>query len=402
MLNQLPMAINPSVNYNNNFHRIEMPNLGQHPFLDAFVIEANTKTISESIAIFLGIGYDECIQYIGINNFTHCQFPRDGFKGHYMRYKGISLDQLRTLVDIAKSKGAVKFIPTIAELILTQVLPLFNSQAQIKHDDFKKETLMSKVMPTENHSQKFHSDLFGDLTVLTHADGSLWFIGKEVAEKLGYKDTKDAISRHCKGAGKHRLLTGGGEQEVTIIPERDVYRLVMRSKLPTAEKFEDFVVSDILPSIRKTGGYGQSTPTLPTNYKEALLALVQKVDETERLTAENEHLNKTKMQISSKREATAMGKLARANDKIKQLEMVTKLETNLADKIEKVTHATILAIQSRVSNLKASGLKLGNYCRKHGLEIQNIPEPRFGVVHSYPAQAWRGVYNININSILGV
>lgn len=79
-------------------------------------------------------------------------------------YKGITLDQLRTLIDIAKSKGAVKFIPTIAELILTQVLPLFNSQTQIKHDDLKKEAVMSKVMPTENHSQKFHSDLFGDLT----------------------------------------------------------------------------------------------------------------------------------------------------------------------------------------------------------------------------------------------
>ena len=343
------MAINPSVNYNNNFHRIEMPNLGQHPFLDAFVIEANTKTISESIAIFLGIGYDECIQYIGINNFTHCQFPRDGFHGHYMRYKGITLDQLRTLIDIAKSKGAVKFIPTIAELILTQVLPLFNSQAQIKHDDFKKETLMSKVMPTENHSQKFHSDLFGDLTVLTHADGNLWFIGKEVAEKLGYeKPAKmyDRIDEEDKQTLKRAELQNGAlldslgfegnVHSIILINESGLYVAVLGSKKPEAKEFKRWVTKDILPSIRKTGGYGQSTPTLPTNYKEALLALVQKVDETERLTAENEHLNKTKMQISSKREATAMGKLARANDKIKQLEMVTKLETNLADKIEKV------------------------------------------------------------------
>lgn len=131
MKTNLPMAINPSVNYDNNFHYIEMPNLGQHPFLDAFVIEANTQTISESIAIFLGIGYDECIGYIGENNFTRCQFPRDGFHGHYIHYKGITLAQLRTLIDIAKSKGTVKFIPTIAELILTKVLPLFN-QAQLQ------------------------------------------------------------------------------------------------------------------------------------------------------------------------------------------------------------------------------------------------------------------------------
>jgi len=71
-------------------------------------------------------------------------------------------------------------------------------------------------------------------------DGAAWFVAKDVAEVLGYASPKDAVSAHCKGAAKHRLPTKGGNQEVTIVPERDVYRLIMKSKLPSAEKFEEW------------------------------------------------------------------------------------------------------------------------------------------------------------------
>lgn len=87
-------------------------------------------------------------------------------------------------------------------------------------------------------------------------DGEPWFIAKDVAELLGYSRSRDAIKQHCKGAVKHRLPTSSGDQEMTIIPERDLYRLIMRSKLPAAEAFEEWVVSDVLPSIRKNGSYG--------------------------------------------------------------------------------------------------------------------------------------------------
>ncbi|WP_281545237.1 phage antirepressor [Grimontia sp. SpTr1] len=86
-------------------------------------------------------------------------------------------------------------------------------------------------------------------------NGEPWFIAKDVAELLDYKETHKAVSRHCKGGTKRPVPTQSGIQEMVIIPERDVYRLIMRSKLPEAEKFEDWVVSDVLPSIRKTGNY---------------------------------------------------------------------------------------------------------------------------------------------------
>jgi prophage antirepressor-like protein len=83
-----------------------------------------------------------------------------------------------------------------------------------------------------------------------------WFVGKDVAEVLGYADTVNALKQHCKGVVKrHPLQTPGGMQEVRVISEPDVFRLVVNSKLPAAEKFERWVFEEVLPSIRKTGSY---------------------------------------------------------------------------------------------------------------------------------------------------
>ncbi len=97
-----------------------------------------------------------------------------------------------------------------------------------------------------------------------------------------------------------------------------------------------------------------------------------------------------------------MGKLARANDKIKQLTAMVNVK-DMSETIQSkaVKFATILAIQSRVDNLKANGLKLANFCRRKGLEVRQVDDVRFGRVNSYPAESWSEVYNININSILG-
>lgn len=76
-----------------------------------------------------------------------------------------------------------------------------------------------------------------------------------MAKALGYAQPRNAIRDHCKGALKRCSLTPGGMQSLSFIPERDVYRLVMRSRLPSAERFEEWVVATVLPSIRKHGGY---------------------------------------------------------------------------------------------------------------------------------------------------
>lgn len=98
---------------------------------------------------------------------------------------------------------------------------------------------------------------FGDhlVRVIRSDDGEPWFVAKDVAEVLGYSNHRDAISKHCKAKGVAFCDTPGGQQEISIIPERDVYRLIFRSRLPAAEQFEEWVVGEVLPSIRKTGGY---------------------------------------------------------------------------------------------------------------------------------------------------
>ena len=91
---------------------------------------------------------------------------------------------------------------------------------------------------------------------LTTEDNTILFCGKDVATILGYKDTTNALKLHCKGVVKHHPLeTPGGIQQVRFITEPDLYRLITRSKLPEAEKFERWVFEEVLPSIRKHGMY---------------------------------------------------------------------------------------------------------------------------------------------------
>jgi prophage antirepressor-like protein len=96
---------------------------------------------------------------------------------------------------------------------------------------------------------------------MINENGEVYFVAADVAKVLGYKRPNDAVNSHCKGAVKRRIPTDGGNQELNVIPESDVYRLIFRSKLPAAAKFEDWVTKDVLPSIRKNGAYISSDAT---------------------------------------------------------------------------------------------------------------------------------------------
>ncbi|MGN7980226.1 BRO-N domain-containing protein [Burkholderia sp. 22313] len=102
-------------------------------------------------------------------------------------------------------------------------------------------------------------------------DGEPWFVARDVADLLGYREPGLAVRTHCKGGVKRTIPSAGGSQETTLIPERDVYRLIMRSKLPAAERFEEWVVGDVLPSIRKTGAYVAPAAALP-NFSDPVAA----------------------------------------------------------------------------------------------------------------------------------
>lgn len=107
---------------------------------------------------------------------------------------------------------------------------------------------MSNITPFnfDNHS----------IRVITDENGEPLFVGKDICDALGYKNATDAMNDHCKGVAKrYPLQTAGGMQELRVISEPDVMRLVVSSTLPAAESFERLVFEEILPTIRKTGKY---------------------------------------------------------------------------------------------------------------------------------------------------
>jgi len=101
-------------------------------------------------------------------------------------------------------------------------------------------------------------------------DGELWFVASDVAKILGYAKPGNAINTHCKPKGtlKQGILTEGGKQTTTLINEPNVYRLIVKSKLPSAERFEEWLFEQVIPSIRKKGFYGKINRTELPNFIE--------------------------------------------------------------------------------------------------------------------------------------
>lgn len=102
----------------------------------------------------------------------------------------------------------------------------------------------------------FENEEFGQVRTI-NIDGEPWFVGKDVAKILGYKDTSDAMRRHVDDEDKlTRCFTDSGQKrELYIINESGLYSVILSSKLPSAKRFKRWVTSEVLPAIRKTGIY---------------------------------------------------------------------------------------------------------------------------------------------------
>ena len=136
----------------------------------------------------------------------------------------------------------------------------------------------------ENKIQIFNNEEFGEVRTLNE-DGKIYFVASDIAKRLGYMKPANAISAHCRYTLKRSIPhpQGKGTLDVNVIPEGDVYRLITHSKLPTAERFEKWVFDEVLPSIRKTGGY-----TLPdfTNPIEAARAWADECEAKQKALAQ--------------------------------------------------------------------------------------------------------------------
>lgn len=188
-------------------------------------------------------------------------------------------------------------------------------------------------------------------------------VANDVAKILGYTDPAKAVSTKVKAKNKGvtKLVTAGGVQSVTVLEESGIYQLIFSSKLPSAEKFQDWVFEDVLPSIRQTGGYG--VVKTPQTYIEALEAIIVAEKEKELLRLESEQLKEENLA------------LAEAVDELFDYSSIIRVAkwNNLSEK-----------------DFKWRALKRAS--KEMGEEVKQVPCPRFGTKNLYSHNVWRYCY----------
>ena len=160
----------------------------------------------------------------------------------------------------------------------------------------------------------FNNPEFGEIRTV-EVNGEPWLVGKDVAVALGYTNPRKALDDHVdsedklQGDGVTIRDSMGREQHPTLINESGLYSLVLSSKLPGAKKFRRWVTSEVLPSIRKTGGY-----SLPKDYPSALRALADAEEEKAALAAENEAMQPKALfadSVAASKNSILIGELAK-------------------------------------------------------------------------------------------
>ncbi|WP_435645316.1 phage antirepressor [Butyricicoccus porcorum] len=165
-----------------------------------------------------------------------------------------------------------------------------------------------------NKIKIFENPEFGSIRTL-QKDGEPWFVGKDMAAALGYSNPRKAIADHVdeEDKGVTNCYTLGGNQNMTIINESGLYSLILSSKLPTAKKFKHWVTSEVLPSIRKTGGYisGQETMSDADLMAKALLVAQRQINQRDARIAEMQPKALFADSVAASKTSILIGELAK-------------------------------------------------------------------------------------------
>lgn len=137
-----------------------------------------------------------------------------------------------------------------------------------------------------NEITTFVNNQFGTIRT-TVIDGKPWFVGKDICVALGYRDSTGAVRKRVdeEDRGVAKIATPSGMQDMSIVSESGLYALIFGSKLPSAKQFKRWVTCDVLPQIRKTGGY---IPLSPTDDELTIMSKAHKI--LERTLQEKEHI----------------------------------------------------------------------------------------------------------------
>ncbi len=227
-----------------------------------------------------------------------------------------------------------------------------------------------------NELKIFKNNDFGEIRTVT-INGEPHFVGKDVAEILEYQNGSRDINRHVDPEDRIKTMVFDGNQdkETILTNESGLYSLILSSKMPKAKKFKRWVTSEVLPEIRKTGSYTKA----PKSFKEALFLAYKQQEQIE-------ELEKTKAWIENKREAQAMNTASQKSKEVKKLQVALDLEMSFATvkKVEKMT------------GRKYNWRNLKKYCQDAGLGWNKAFDANYGSINSYPIEAWKNVYGIEI------
>lgn len=213
---------------------------------------------------------------------------------------------------------------------------------------------------------------FGEESVRTVIDesGEVWFIAKDVTKILGYENSSRTIRDHCKKAKSLNSLAYTVSVETLpgntlVISESDVLRLVIKSRLPAAEKFENWVFEEVLPQIRKTGSFS-----------------------AENLTPAEFLLHNAQMLVTHERKLMS---LELEQKRLKKSELETKSHiTALLDGEGYYTvsgFANLHGIKVTEDDARVMGKQVSAFCREKGWRIGSAHSPKYGNINTYPKEA---------------
>lgn len=201
-----------------------------------------------------------------------------------------------------------------------------------------------------NELQIFNNEEFGEIRMV-EIEGKPYFMASDIAKALGYARPNDAISAHCKATVKHSIPISGKMQEVNFIPEGDIYRLIIKSQLPAAERFESWVFDEVIPSIRKTGSYNK-----PMSQLELMQMSINQLVEQEK----------------------------RMNSIESRMDMIeAKSITRPVDYYTIAGFASIKNLKVNISQANFLGRKATALSKKYGYDIDKVSDPRYGTVNAY-------------------
>lgn len=184
----------------------------------------------------------------------------------------------------SRSRDIIDFNRLLNELKVTDYEPV-----EFKEIDKEKSPNCTFYEEPKTGIQIFNNPEFGEIRAL-NINNEPYFVGKDAAERLGYTNPQKAIRAHVdeEDKGVNEMVTPGGMQEMIVINESGLYSLILSSKLPTAKKFKRWVTSEVLPTIRKTGGYVNNSEKFVDSYfnnfssevKQAMINDLKKTNES--------------------------------------------------------------------------------------------------------------------------